>query len=501
MKRIAVLWDKAKIRAIGLLMVASVSLGVSGSAEAQKVTAVPGKPNLLIGAYDVASLGYTEDEYFISGEATSYSSATPLGTDGNWRARPLSKAGYTIRLVVLRPKNAAKFNGTVLVEWLNVSGGLDAPADWFMAHREIVRKGYAYVAVSAQKVGVDGGKSLGMDLSLKKVDPSRYGGLVHPGDAYAYDIFSQAGRAVRNRGSSNILGGLVAKRVIAMGESQSAHFMTTYVNAVDPLAKVYDGFFIHSRFNGSAPLDGSSIMGQVNPNMPATVKFRSDLRVPVMTFITETDLVGAARSGYYAARQPDGKRLRVWEVPGTAHADTYTVQVAPIDTGSVAIEKLAAAYTPTNTMMGAKFAKPVNAAPQHHYVLQAALSGLERWVRTGKAPAASPRINLSQEEAPQPVRDANGLATGGIRMPWVDVPATRTSGTGNSGSIMAFLFGSTEPFDAATVARLYPGGKLEYLAKFKIALDSSIRAGFILPEDREEILGLAAAMFPKPESK
>ena len=66
-----------------------------------------------------------------------------------------------------------------------------------MAHREIVRRGYAYVAVSAQQVGIEGGASLGMDLSLKKQDPERYWHLNHPEDAYSYDIFTQAGRLVR----------------------------------------------------------------------------------------------------------------------------------------------------------------------------------------------------------------------------------------------------------------------------------------------------------------
>ena len=36
-------------------------------------------------------------------------------------------------------------------------------------------------------------------------------------------------------------------------------FLTTYVNAMDPLAKVYDGFLVHSRFGTAAPLDGASL--------------------------------------------------------------------------------------------------------------------------------------------------------------------------------------------------------------------------------------------------
>ena len=115
------------------------------------------------------------------------------------KARPV-EADYTTRIVALTPIDVTEFNGTVLVEWLNVSGGIDAPAVWIMAHREIAREGYAYVAVSAQKVGVDGGHTItGIDMSLKKQDPERYSSLSHPGDAYAYDIFSQVGRLVRER--------------------------------------------------------------------------------------------------------------------------------------------------------------------------------------------------------------------------------------------------------------------------------------------------------------
>jgi hypothetical protein len=125
------------------------------------VTPVPGKPNLLLGRYDIASLGYTADEFFVSGTASSY-------------AEPSGEADYTTRMVVLRPTDASKFNGTVIVEWLNVSGGIDTPAVWFMAHREIVREGYAYVVVSAQHVGVEGGPSMGFDMSLKTQDIGIY---------------------------------------------------------------------------------------------------------------------------------------------------------------------------------------------------------------------------------------------------------------------------------------------------------------------------------------
>lgn len=460
------------------------------------VKAEPGKPTLMTGTYDLASLGYSQNEYFVSGEATSYFAAKPLTEDGDWTVSPSGSAKYTTRLVIMRPVDPAKFNGTVLVEWLNVSGGLDAPAEWLMAHRELIRAGYAYIGVSAQHVGVEGGgASLGTDMSLKKVAADRYRSLHHPGDAFAYDMFSQAGRLARASAGNGILGPLIPRRVLAAGESQSAHFMTTYVNAIDPIAEVYDGFLIHSRFSGSAPLDGSSIIGRTDPNTPPIVKFRPDLRVPVLTFITETDLIGGARPGYYAARQAETSRLRVWEVPGTAHADIYTLEVAPIDSGLLPIDKLAAAYAPSTNLMGMQLPEPFNFAPQHHYVLQAAIEALDHWVGTGVAPAIAPQMRLIPGTTPRLELDDNGLATGGIRTPWIDVPIARTSGSSNGGNVMASLFGSGKLFDRETLDRLYPGGRSEYLKRFAVALDRSVQSGFILSADREEILDLAEATY------
>ena len=461
------------------------------------VTPVPGKPELLLGAFDIASLGYLAEEFFISGPASSYSSAAELGTDGRWSVTTSDSAEFATRMVVLTPADRAQFNGTVLVEWLNVSGGIDAPAVWMMAHREMVRAGYGYVAVSAQRVGVEGGVNLmGVDMSLKSQDPKRYAALCHPGDAFSYDIFSQAGRIVKEGQRNGVLRELRAEHVVALGESQSALFLTTYINAIDPLAQVYDGFLVHSRFGPAAPLDGGSIFDVLESNASPAVAFRPDLRVPLVTIITETDLVGGRREGYYGARQPDSQQLRVWEITGTAHADNYTIQVAPIDTGDAPLTDIVAAYAPTNMLMGQQLDHCINFAPQHHYVLQAALSQLCQWVRTGRpAPSAMP-IELSQADPPQLVLDANGLARGGVRTPWADVPIARTSGAGSEETTMSSIFGSGELFDIATVRRLYPGGAADYLQRFTAALDSAIESGFILAADRDEILQLAAATFP-----
>ena len=474
-----------------------VSTGVATAAELPKVTSVAGAPSLRLGAFDLKTKGYVVEEFFLAGTAQSYKLAGEATIDGRWQAIPAESSAYATRIVVVRPVDARKFNGTVAVEWLNVTGGLDAAPDWSYTHRELLRSGYAWVGVSAQRVGVEGGSRFGSGGALKSANPARYGGLSHPGDAFAFDMFTQAGRVVE---TGQVLGGLKAARVLAMGESQSASYLTTYVNAVDPLARVYDGFLIHSR-SGSAATLAPGVGGPAGPRAPAGLRLRDDLRVPVLTLIAETDLMGNQGGGFLLARQPDSKRLRTWEMAGTAHVDNYALMVSAIDSGQAPIANLVAAWRPTSATILGKLVKPMNAAPQHHYVAMAALSHLEAWVRTGRAPPKAPQLQVATPVAGGPsslVLDAEGNAKGGIRSPWVDVPTAKHSGLGNSGGPLGFLAGSTELFDAVTLQRLYPGGKADYMARFNKALTRAVKAGFILPADQMDIRALAEAMYLQP---
>lgn len=481
-------------RAAALSLLVGLPQVAAAQDTAPTITAVPGKPNLLLASYDLGEVGYQASESFVSGTAASYRLPGPASADGVWNASAAATAPFTTRVVVLRPSDPAKFNGTVLVEWLNVTAGQDAAADWMVGHREMIRKGYAWVGVTAQKVGIDGGGIMGAGTALKKADPQRYGTLSHPGDAFSYDIFSQVGRALKTPGTS-LLGGLAPRHVIGIGESQSAAFLTTYVNAVDRLARVYDGFFIHSRFGSASALSGIP-MGGDSAAVPAHVRFRPDLRVPVLTLITETDLLGARLAGYQGSRRPDDKTLRVWELAGAAHADNYMFGGAFIDSGKQGSAALAKVFQPsTKGPMGPE-SMALNPGMPHHYVAQAALAALESWVRTGRAPATTPQMVLASGTAePALERDANGIARGGVRTPWTDVPTVRLSGKGDPKSFIGMLAGSGVPLTKAELAALYPGGKAEYLRRFTASLDAAIRAGHVLRDDRQEILEIAAINF------
>src|SRR5580700_1406741 len=108
-------------------------------------------------AFDLAALGYLEEEYFLSGQACAYKIDGERGSDGRWAATPGDSAGYLTRIVVRRPLDAGRFNGTVTVKWLNVSAGTDAEPDWACTHRHLIREGFAWAGVSAQRAGIEGG--------------------------------------------------------------------------------------------------------------------------------------------------------------------------------------------------------------------------------------------------------------------------------------------------------------------------------------------------------
>ena len=116
---------------------------------------VSGSPVLVSTFFSLPGVGYEQAEYFVTGTASAYVNSNELQANGRWRVQADEQAQYRTRIVVNRPSDPAVFNGTVIVEWLNVSAGFDSAPDWGMLHTELIRSGYAWVGVSAQQVGVD----------------------------------------------------------------------------------------------------------------------------------------------------------------------------------------------------------------------------------------------------------------------------------------------------------------------------------------------------------
>jgi Alpha/beta hydrolase domain len=374
---------------------------------------------------DLAAAGYVEEEFYLSGAADAYTTAG---------VRIAEDVPYRTRVIVRRPTRQAAFNGTVLTEWQNVTAGYDLDALW---SSRLVRAGYTWIGVSAQRVGVN---------FLREWSPARYGDLDVTGfgafvtDQLSYEIFAQAAAAVMQPSGADLLGGLDAEQVLAIGASQSAGRMTVYYNAVLPqVTPVFDGYVF---IVGSAP-------SRVGPE-------------PVFQVLSETDVTNPA------TRRPDSDVFRRWEVAGSAHSG-YEGQVyrRPISDRDL----------PTGAPTYECTLPPFSRVPLGQ-VVAAAYDHLASWAADGTAPPHAPYLEF---DGLTKVRNELGLAQGGIQLSQVAVPIALNTGS-NSGPSFCFLFGTHQPFDEATLQRLYRSHG-QYVSRVARVDAANVEAGYLLRDD------------------
>ena len=423
-------------------------------------TAAPGDPShdypFFATNIDLAGAGFVEEEYFITGTANRYNTPTLTLTNGIDPTGTIIDSGhpYKTRIVVRRPVSAAKFNGTVLVEWTNVTNGYDAEADWFQAHTHFMRAGYAWVGVSAQQVGVNYLRSWSPRYAT--LDVTQGGTITN--DALSYDIYSQVAQAIRAPGSVDPLGGLPRQRIIATGHSQSAGRMTTYFNSIQKLAGVFDAFVMHGPITGSPT--------------------RTDLGLKVFKILAETDVPTQVR-------QPDTAEYRTWEIAGTSHVDfRRATSGGPIEARDLFVPPVLDCQLP-----------PWSRIPFYH-AYDAVYDHMVQWMTVGTPPPTAPGLTILPGGPPFVIaRDSFGNALGGIRLSQHAVPTATNQGTnpgprvpgGNCGTNRGF----SVPFDSATLAQLYPS-HLQYFNAVIRASKANVISGYMLMEDLLEDMNAAA---------
>lgn len=410
--------------------------------------------------YDVAELGYVEEEFFISGKAR-------VQPDGD-------EADYTTRIIVTRPTDPARFNGTVFMEWVNVTAQFENAVDITEAHDFLLREGYAYVHVSAQSAGL----CCVPELTPKLWDPLRYQPISHPGDDWSFDMFAQIAKALRAPAATDPMGGLKVQKIIAGGQSQSASRLYSYVNLGYARSGVIDGFLIHG--------GGSKIFDE--PPAVPVLHLHSDREADPENPGTHTNFA-------------------LWEVGGSSHTDLYVGyhQVAGQSLRITVDQQRPASADPELHDVASNYgevASPLldvcivaGSAFPMRYAVKAALWQLDNWVRTGQQPPDGPRFALDESGAL--TSDEHGNTLGGIRYPVVDVPIARYAST------VCPLGGITIPFSASKIAELYPT-HAEYWCKLKAAADRTRAEGFLLAEDEAELLAradAAAGLFPEAGTK
>jgi hypothetical protein len=423
-------------------------------------------------AYDLDTYGYVEEEWFLGGVATTY--RHPEGTgrswDGHWQAEPAGSVPYQTRMLVRRPVDPAQFNGTVLLMWNNVSLGFEILTGETAA---IYQGGFAFVGVGAQRLGIEGYPAA-PERALRGWDPERYRSLSIASDDSGWDIYTQAARAVgpdRSR-QPDPLGGLEVERVLAFGVSQSATRLATYLNAVHSRERAVDGFLIDVYFGNGAPLEAPAAapvaltrVEEVNAaaaRMPAgSHLLRDDLGIPIFVVNSETE-----STRYAPVRQPDSDTFRFWEVAGVAHGTTRPSPTMlsswPRDLGIEAHPMAPTSGTDQLSM------EPVRAA---------ALIQMQRWLTKGEPPPAQTPIAF---DGGRIVRDTYGNATGGVRLPDLEVPTGRHSGLGPDDTLA--MFGTTVGFSPSVLRSRYPD-HATYVARFDQAARQAVEAGVLLHAD------------------
>lgn len=403
--------------------------------------------------YDLSAYGYEEQEYFVSGTAVAGASSAP----------------YTTRVIVTRPDttpgNGPDFNGTVMLDWVNVTAQFENAVDSIEAHEMLLREGYAWVHVSAQAAGLDT-PVVPNPLVPKKWDPVRYAAINHPGDAYSYDMFSQIAKAMKAGGANGIdpMGTLEVDYVIAAGQSQSAARLTTYVEQHQATADVIDGFLIHGTFGGNGPTSSP---------------------VPVIHLESDADVAPGAQSN------PEGN-VALWEVAGTAHSGFWIGYHSVFGNGprsQASAPKVSRQEKEAIAHEAGNYGEQVHpmlatctlagATMPMHYATSAAIAHLERWVRHGTAAPSGAKIDT--DRLGSVVAGEFGNARGGIRLaPIVHPVASYVSNACQLG-------GKTIPFSEAQLLAMY-GSHEAYYSAFADTVADNVSDGWLLAADAVDLL-------------
>ena len=428
----------------------------------------------------LAKYGYVEQEYYVAGTACRYRIPETL-TNAS-----VVDCGspYKTRMIVRRPTNPNRFNGTALVEWNNVSTGQDIDFVWAGTHDYQMRHGYVSISLSAQLIGVNALKSWSparygsLTLDASNTDPSTGETLDRTGDVLSWDVLSQTIQGLRHPTGVDPVPGNRVKRVIANGESQSALRLTGYYNSIDPLHHVADGIVY---YDAAGPL-------------------RTDSHTEAISVATEIG-VGLLPDGLPG---DDSANYRRWELAGTSHVSSQDMQyVDPMVLRDGYLKTpTGAPSTLTGLTTGCAW-YPLWSPVPTGYVLDSAFDHLNKWIKNGRAAPSAPRLERDltapplfnptlpganpPNTAPAYAKDANGNTIGGIQLSQYAYPTAEIEGAGNTGPATCWLAGLNRPFTEQELKARYPSAR-DYLRGVASLTRQNVASGFLLPEDAARTL-------------
>jgi hypothetical protein len=404
--------------------------------------------------------GYIECEYLLSGSARTYAGPVTGPVTVATDERP-----YVTRVLVRRPRDPGAFSGRVLIEAFNTTYGADLDALWCRIGTVVQADGDGWIGVSGRAVSVE---------TLKAFDAVRYSGLDFATNDFEWDLLANLGASVKAADGSSPLGDLPVRDVYLGGYSQSGLDAATFATAFHRDVRLPDGAPIYDGYFPAAHAASLTSINSADATLPvlesATV---GPVDVPLIEVQPQSDVEGFSDTigshgftiaGSASLRRDDSDsaddRYRLYEVAGSAHA----------------------AHLDGCDGNGSSF--PTAA------VLRAAYRHLTRWSENGTVPPKADRITLATCGAVSLAAvDVHGNPVGGVRSPFVDVPLVRYTAHSTPGPLCK-LVGDETPLPTATLRRLY-GDVDGYMRDFTVALDATIRAGFLLVDDRSSLLAVA----------
>ena len=440
---------------------------------------------------DLAKAGYVEEEYYLSGTAPAITAS----------GETLFNAPYITRILVRKPRDPAKFNGTAIIEPFSWYG--ERGAGWILTRDYVLRKGYAYVGytlninkpasdpkfppddpTSGQE---DGRPNLYADIVnfdfMRRFDYARYAPL---GSYYDPARFTRGGAPDPFVPQSQGIGAqlaLLLKSNLPNGPMAGLDVRRVYVNSWAVTAQVWMDYLDQGRHQAWRMPDGSPLIDAYMTGRMAFGEVGGDVvrvprkmpeDVPFVTVYSQSELMHDILEGIALPPDTDRPELRYYEVTGMPHlrlADLGTQhhEYLAEDVGKGSDPRCRTLYD-----------EPAEV------VIAALLDGMDKWVREGKAMPKAPRVLRKGRTV---VRDArSGNMVGGVRPPWIIAPAATYLTDQETGC--GLIYDTKVPYAAAELRKLY-GSYDGYVKRFEAAKAEAVRQGYLLPEDARQLKPVA----------
>lgn len=425
---------------------------------------------------DLGRFGYVEEEFLVSGDANVYEYVDDVAQISAVRVRDQA-VPYTTRLLIRRPRDAERFNGTLYLEVLNPTAGWDGDPIWQNTHEYMMRAGAIWAGLTSKPVALDFLRDKWGRDPFPKRDSSRYERLEMPRFGQIWDMLSDVAALLKSPGAQeNPLAGFPVQRNILTGYSQSVAYQVTYANSFHARERMPDGTPLMDGYYLAAGGSAKNINRPTSESEslpPGDRRNFIDVDVPVVRFQTETEVPRSYRLRQHPPQYP---LVRIYEQAGGAHVDQATV-----DVGGKALARDLGLPS-----FAAGCDNPVNPV-RIGYVQSAMLEIIDQWVRGAAEPPQSRVIDLvdGASGSKEIARDAAGNALGGVRLPSMEVPLGSYL-PNNAGAGFCFLIGSFVPFDERELARRYPDHQ-KYVEQVVGAADRAVAERILLQADARRL--------------